>query len=133
MRAKVTLSQPLHVQDKIATCAPSLISTSLSTGHQNGYFPYLGGNVLFVCPWSGLHEIYKSVLVHVALTLGGPASPREAGPIFWRRAPVGGHGMQASYFPISPARFLHWGQIGQQRRAWGLSTFRGYLRPPATR
>jgi len=93
VRAKVTLSQPLHVQDKIATCAPSLISTSLSTGHQNGYFPYLGGNVLFVCPWSGLHEIYKSVLVHVALTSGSPASPREAGLLFFERltlaAPTG--------------------------------------------
>ena len=85
MRAKVTLSQPLDVQDKIATCAPSLIPVNFSTGHRDGYFPYLGGNVLFVCPWSGLHGIYKSVLVHVALTLGSPASPREAGLLFFER------------------------------------------------
>ena len=85
MRAKVTLSQPLHVQDKIATCAPSLISANFPTGHRDGYFPYLGENVLFMCSWFGLHEIYKSVLVHVALTLGGPASPREAGSLFFER------------------------------------------------
>ena len=46
-----------------------------------------------MCPWFGLHEIYKSVLVHVALTLGGPASPREAGSLFFERltllAPTG--------------------------------------------
>jgi hypothetical protein len=70
-----TLSQPPRGHDH------NPIRHRARHGYRNKYLPNLGNKVLLVRPCIGLHEICRSVLMLVAPTLGGPASPREAGPL----------------------------------------------------